>query len=42
VIAQLSGPKRLIVVPGAGHNRSLRAEVWEEIERRVDTVVPRN
>ena len=27
------GPKRLILVPGAGHNRSLRSEIWSEIER---------
>jgi pimeloyl-ACP methyl ester carboxylesterase len=42
VFANLNGPKRLIVVPGARHNGSLRADVWEEIERWVDTVVPRN
>jgi alpha-beta hydrolase superfamily lysophospholipase len=42
VFANLNGPKRLMVVPGARHNGSLRAGVWEEIERWVDTVVPRN
>jgi pimeloyl-ACP methyl ester carboxylesterase len=42
VFASLSGPKRLIVVPGARHNGSLRADVWDEIEQWVDTVVPRN
>jgi len=35
VFANLHGPKRLIVVPGARHNGSLRAEVWEEIEQWV-------
>jgi alpha-beta hydrolase superfamily lysophospholipase len=29
----LGGPKRLILVPGAGHNGSLRAGIWIEIER---------
>jgi pimeloyl-ACP methyl ester carboxylesterase len=33
VLAALAGPKRLIVVPGAHHNESLRGEVWDEIER---------
>jgi pimeloyl-ACP methyl ester carboxylesterase len=42
VFANLNGPKRLIVVPGARHNGSLRAGVWEEIEHWVDTVIPRN
>jgi pimeloyl-ACP methyl ester carboxylesterase len=28
----LRGPKRLILVPGAPHNGSLRPEVWQEIE----------
>jgi pimeloyl-ACP methyl ester carboxylesterase len=36
VLAALAGPKRLILVPGAGHNGSLRSEVWGEIERWVD------
>lgn len=39
VFANLTGPKRLIVVPGARHNGSLRADVWQEIEQWVDTVV---
>ena len=39
VFARLTGPKRLILVPGAGHNQSLRADVWEEIERWIDTVL---
>lgn len=39
VFAALRGPKRLIIVPGAGHNGSLRAEVWNEIERWLDGVL---
>ena len=40
VYAALKGPKRLIIVPGAGHNGSLRSEVWMEIERWIDQVIP--
>ena len=40
VLAALVGPKRLILVPGAGHNESLRGEVWSEVERWLDGVVP--
>jgi len=32
VFDQLKGPKRLILVPGATHNRSLRPETWTWIE----------
>jgi pimeloyl-ACP methyl ester carboxylesterase len=39
VFAALQGPKRLMIVPGAAHNGSLRAEVWAEIERWVDDVL---
>ena len=39
VFAALAGPKRLIVVPGARHNESLRADVWNEIERWLDDVL---
>jgi uncharacterized protein len=39
VFAALAGPKRLILVPGAHHNESLRGEVWDEIERWLDEVV---
>jgi len=39
VLAALAGPKRLILVPGAGHNESLRGEVWDEIERWIDSVL---
>lgn len=40
VAAALVGPKRLLLVPGAGHNQSLRAEVWGEIEEWIDQHVP--
>lgn len=41
VLEGLGGSKRLILVSGAGHNQSLQGgEIWEEIERWVDTVVP--
>jgi pimeloyl-ACP methyl ester carboxylesterase len=33
------GPKKLVIVPGAGHNGSLRAEVWDDIERWLDVVL---
>lgn len=37
VLAALAGPKRLILVPGARHNESLRGSaVWDEIERWLD------
>lgn len=36
VFNALRGPKRLRLVPGAGHNNSLRAEVWSEIDRWLD------
>jgi hypothetical protein len=40
VFAALTGPKRLILVPGARHNESLQGSIWEEIERWIDTVLP--
>jgi pimeloyl-ACP methyl ester carboxylesterase len=39
VYAALTGPKRLLLVPGAGHNGSLRADVWDQIGRWIDEVV---
>ena len=39
VLAALAGPKRLILVPGARHNESLRGDVWAEIERWLDDVL---
>ena len=32
IYAALRGPKKLLLVPGAGHNDVLRGEVWKEIE----------
>jgi uncharacterized protein len=32
----LKGPKRLILVPGIGHNHSLQPEVWPEIDAWID------
>jgi pimeloyl-ACP methyl ester carboxylesterase len=32
IYAALRGPKKLLIVPGAGHNDVLRGEVWKEIE----------
>jgi pimeloyl-ACP methyl ester carboxylesterase len=37
ILAALAGPKRLILVPDAGHNDALPAGVWEEIERWILT-----
>ena len=40
VHAALAGPKRLILVPGAGHNQTLgNAEAWTEIDRWIDAVM---
>jgi len=39
VFAALAGPKRLILVPGAGHNGSLRGNTWEDVERWLDEVL---
>jgi hypothetical protein len=36
VFDALHGPKRMILVPGAGHNQSLRGEVWPDIDRWID------
>jgi pimeloyl-ACP methyl ester carboxylesterase len=37
----LRGNKRLIIVPGAGHNQSLSGEAWRDIEAWIDSVLPR-
>ena len=42
VYAALTAPKRLLLVPGAGHNGSLRADVWEQVDRWIDQVIPRS
>lgn len=39
VFAALPGQKRLIIVPGARHNESLRGDVWNEIERWIDMIL---
>ena len=39
VLAALRGPKRLILVPGAHHNESLRGAVWDEIDAWLDEVL---
>ena len=36
VFDALHDPKQLILVPGAGHNQSLRGEVWQDIDRWID------
>src|SRR4051794_28402667 len=42
VFARLPGPKHLIIVPGAHHNESLRADVWPAIERWLDDALTTN
>ena len=39
VLAALQGEKRLLLVPGAGHNDALRTEVWTEIDTWLDQVL---
>ena len=40
VFAALRGPKRLVLVPGAAHNRSLHGEeVWRQIDRWIDAAL---
>jgi pimeloyl-ACP methyl ester carboxylesterase len=40
VFAALPGPKRLIIVEGAGHNQSLsRHEIWSEIDQWIKTTI---
>jgi alpha-beta hydrolase superfamily lysophospholipase len=41
VFGALLGQKRLLLVPGAGHNDALRADVWNEIDTWIDKIVPR-
>jgi len=35
----LKGPKRLILVPGVGHNHSLQPDVWPEIDAWLDNAL---
>lgn len=37
----LKGPKRLVLVPGVGHNHSLQPEVWPEIDGWIDKALLR-
>jgi alpha-beta hydrolase superfamily lysophospholipase len=39
VLDALTGSKRLILVPGARHAGSLRGEVWDEIDRWIDSIL---
>jgi dipeptidyl aminopeptidase/acylaminoacyl peptidase len=41
IFAALHEPKRLIVVPNAGHNHVLDAHVWSEIDRWIDAAAAR-
>jgi uncharacterized protein len=41
VFEALRGPKRLVLVPNAGHNESLRGAGWNEIDAWLDATVPR-
>ena len=36
ILAAISGPKRLILVPDAHHNESLNNAVWPEVDQWVD------
>lgn len=38
----LAGPRRLLIVEGAGHNQSLRHSTWLEIASWIDTILPRS
>jgi uncharacterized protein len=37
----LKGPKRMILVPGVGHNHSLQPDVWPEIDAWIDRALLR-
>lgn len=39
ILDALQGPKRLILVPGAGHNESLSGSAWQDIESWIDEVI---
>ena len=39
VFAALNGPKRLLIVPEAGHNNSIRPEAWHEIENWLEQIL---
>jgi pimeloyl-ACP methyl ester carboxylesterase len=37
--AALSGPKKLILLPGVGHNQWYHGEIWNEIEQWINTAI---
>lgn len=39
ILEALDGPKRLILVPGAGHGQALSGGIWQEIETWIDEVI---
>jgi len=39
VFDALAGPKRLILVPSAHHDESLRAEVWAQVDNWIDDIL---
>jgi uncharacterized protein len=41
VFSALAGPKKLLIVPGAGHNDVLRGDVWEQVDAWIDGIVPK-
>jgi fermentation-respiration switch protein FrsA (DUF1100 family) len=42
VFAALRGPsKRLLLVPGAGHNDALSGAAWSEVDRWLEAVLKR-
>ena len=40
VFEALPGPKRLFIVPNAGHNESLSGTVWSEIDEWLEVALP--
>ncbi len=40
ILDALAGPKRMILVPGAGHNQSLSGSAWQDIEAWIDEMIP--
>ena len=40
VFDSLQARKRLILVPGKGHNQSLSDSVWKDVERWIDESLP--
>jgi fermentation-respiration switch protein FrsA (DUF1100 family) len=35
----IRGPRKLLLVPGVGHNDALRGDVWVEIEKWIDSLL---